>query len=855
MPAKEADPEMAPPFHLFDFLTGVTGSFLEAFMTRSPSLLFVFIFGALAALSTTACSKKAGQFVLGDEARLDFSPTSIAFGDVPRGETAYRVLRVRHSGTSGTIFLDPITLETGSADLSIGSIERTVLLPGEESRIQIVYQSNDDAPDEGQLMIGHNLATGSQTAIPVWTPGQRADLIATPSAVDFGITQAGAPKKVAIDIRNVGTSPATLTGYQVSDDDTDNDFGAEVEAGLVVPPEGQVQVFVTYQPTGKDHDAAFVLFQTDREDVSLGVQVEGQEETPVLIVEPSTVQFGWVTPNEQELVEITIRNEGNANLELKNLTLIESIASLQMANVPALPLTLIPGDSVTFGAIFSPTDTVPMSSSPLGTLVVESNDEARDPFDVAIFGAAGIPSVVVFPESIVDFGFVAENFKALRTVTVLNVGDQAVTVTGATLTDATTDEFTLAEDGALPALINPGQAVDIALHFENTGGIQGTEFARFFLSTDDPLVPEYALDVIARRAEKPTCEPSFVPEMLSLGATAEGEKLTGTLKVVNYGSGNCVFNEFDMDGCLKVQSGVRHLFDCQIQGLANPFKVVDAPAYGTLLGPGDALEFGMEFTAPAVEDLALGRDFFYGRLALLMHDPNTNAFKYVAPPGGWMKGINLQATSAIPMVFVNPPALDFGLVRTDCQSNPNLVTVMNIGPVPATVESVGPLNCPAGVTVSNPGFPVEVPGFSSVYFETTYAPSQEGEMTCELRVTTNATIANWDSALEANIPAVGVGIATTHQVDAFEQIPPSKVDVLFVVDDSWSMGDEQVLLKKELPKLVSLAAQWGQDYHIAVTTTDTVSVRGEFVGNPKIGTNVHDVDDIADNLVVGVTGY
>jgi len=820
-------------------------------MTRSALILLTFSMAALFA----GCPDGPGKFTLGAEARLEFSPTSLVFGDVPRGESAYRILRVRHSGTGGTIFLDPIKLTTDSPDLSIGTIERTVLQPGEESRIQVIYESDNDDPDSGELYIGHNLATGDHTIIPITTPGQRANLVATPSVVDFGIVQEGDPKKVAVDIRNVGTAPATLTGYTVNEDDKDKDFGAEFTEGTVVESDGLVTVYVTYQPTGKDSDKAVITINTEREDVKLVIEVEGQEETPVLIVEPSTVQFGWVTPNSPKLVEINVRNEGNADLEINNMTLIDAIESLKLANVPALPVTLIPGDSIKFGAVFSPEDTVPMSADPLGTLVIESNDEAHNPYSLDMFGAAGIPSIVVVPEDVVDFGYVAEDFTALRTVTVLNVGDQAVTVTSASIEEQTTEEFFLADDNDLPKKIYPGEAVDIKVHFENAGGTQGTEFARFFVETDDPLVPVYALDVVARRAEKPTCEPSFVPELLSLGATSEAGKLTGVLKAVNFGSGNCIYTEYELDGCLKVQSGARHRFDCQIQGLNTPFKVIDAPALGTTLGPGQYLEYTVEFTAPTVKNIDLGRDFYYSRLALLMSDPNTSGFKYVAPPGGWLKGINIQATSAIPKVFVSPPALDYGFVRTDCQSGANLVTVMNVGPVPATVTGIESVNCPPGVMVADAQFPTEVPGFSSVYFETYYAPEEEGDMQCELKVSTNAAIANWDDTYEANIPAKATGTDVTHQVDVFEQIPASKVDVLFVVDDSWSMADEQVLLKQELPKLVEIASEWGQDYQIAVTTTDTKMIRGEFVGSPKIGKNGDSISAIANNLVVGVTGY
>src|SRR5690606_26434260 len=99
-------------------------------------------------------------------------------------------------------------------------------------------------------------------------------------------------------------------------------------------------------------------------------------------------------------------------------------------------------------------------------------------------------------------------------VIVLNQGAGPITVTRAELIDASTDELVFVNPGALPKELNPGETVQLDLTFENQRGADGTEFARFFLYTTDPVVPEYPLDVVARRAQRPTCEAAFVPDLL-----------------------------------------------------------------------------------------------------------------------------------------------------------------------------------------------------------------------------------------------------------------------------------------------------------------------------------------------------
>ena len=69
------------------------------------------------------------------------------------------------------------------------------------------------------------------------------------------------------------------------------------------------------------------------------------------------------------------------------------------------------------------------------------------------------------------------------------------------------------------------------------------------------------------------------------------------------------------------------------------------------------------------------------------------------------------------------------------------------------------------------------------------------------------------------------------------------------------MADEQNLLRQELPKLVDIAVSWGQDYHLAVTTTDTIGVEGQFQGTPRFTSQQDSTEQFALNLVVGITGY
>ncbi len=800
----------------------------------------------LALFATSAgCSDDVG-FELGAEAGIAYDPASIVFGDVARGEIARRTVTIRHTGTGGTIRLSPIRLETESLDLFIGTVEKDFLAPGEEVRIQVEYRSDHDEPDEGVLVIGHNIAGNRETRIPVSTPGQRGRLVAQPPSLNFGIVQEAAPSTLMLRIFNGGTAPATLTGWEL---EGDRDFSVAIPEAARIDPGGSLDVPVTYAPVGRDKDDAIITFLTEREDVQLTVEVLGEEETPVLVVEPRLVQLGWTRPGERASRDVIIRNDGNTVLDVRSIALQDNPSTLALVNYPRTAFSLRPGEAITVGVVYSPVSPEPMGADPLGRIRIESSDAARDPYLAPVYGAAGFPSIVVVPEDVVDFAFVAEDFRAIRKVVILNQGNDAVTVTSAELVDVTSDELAIDDLTVLPANLDPGESVELQLSFENRGERETEESARLFLYTTDPVVPIYPLDVIARRAQRPTCEAAFVPELLAMGAARVGTTINGKMTVINVGSGNCEYRSHEFDACLAERFGVGYRFVCDDRIAFNPFELQGMPTPQQIVGPGEALEFPLTFTAPAV-NAAAGRDSYYARLAVTLFDPNSNRLAFATPPGGVNAGINIRAEAAVGTILVEPGEIDFGVVRTDCASYPSSVRIRSTGPMPTTVSALELVGCEGTVLVEGPAAPFTIDGFSTRSLSLRFAPNTEVPVECALRIVNDS-----ENLPVAEVLLGGGGTDLRTHTDSFLQVPPPKVDMLFIVDNSFSMADDQERLKQGLPDVVAIARQWGQDYRMAVTTTDTYTNRGQFSGQPRWVDGSIDPTIFAQNLVVGVTGF
>jgi len=93
-------------------------------------------------------------------------------------------------------------------------------------------------------------------------------------------------------------------------------------------------------------------------------------------------------------------------------------------------------------------------------------------------------------------------------------------------------------------------------------------------------------------------------------------------------------------------------------------------------------------------------------------------------------------------------------------------------------------------------------------------------------------------------------------VDTFIQDPAEKVDILFVVDNSYSMLAEQEKLSEEFEAFIEFFFVANTDYHIGITTTDMEVEAGYLVGDPKIITRAtpNPAAAFRNNVLVGADG-
>jgi hypothetical protein len=108
----------------------------------------------------------------------------------------------------------------------------------------------------------------------------------------------------------------------------------------------------------------------------------------------------------------------------------------------------------------------------------------------------------------------------------------------------------------------------------------------------------------------------------------------------------------------------------------------------------------------------------------------------------------------------------------------------------------------------------------------------------------------------------GCGIENTFEprrwTDTFLQAPNDQVDILFVVDDSFSMTEEQEALAAGFQSFISAIDEAGSDFHIGVVSTSADADdpnRGLLIGTPPVLTRADDYVNLFQQRVrVGTAG-
>lgn len=314
---------------------------------------------------------------------------------------------------------------------------------------------------------------------------------------------------------------------------------------------------------------------------------------------------------------------------------------------------------------------------------------------------------------------------------------------------------------------------------------------------------------------------SSTPGTLDFGAVRLQTEKILPVTLQNIGSANCTLQN------------ARLVVDF---GTADPaFRIVQQPT--ATLAPGATTTAQVGFAPTAEIDYGTATPF--GGTYFRVNTSDMTTFSggacssaFSTGPAGCV-GYQVSGSGADTLLRAVPASVDFGTVKTSCNSADRTVRLYNTRTTPLTVTGLSFDPNLTSFVVVEPSVPFSIAAGASGTVRLRYRPASATRSSTDLRVSYQE---NGIEQPAFTVPVTGLGTSNAHQTDSYSQSLQPQADVLLVVDDSGSMAEEQGLLASNAAAFLNIADVNQTDYHIGVVTTDMddATKGGRFQGTPRI---------------------
>jgi hypothetical protein len=648
------------------------------------------------------------------------------------------------------------------------------LMPGSECGLKVRFAPLKPGDLPATLVIRSDAKREPILRIPLRGSGVDAWARVSPQKLDFGRIEAESSKTLNITVSNPTDLPVEVSTRLVGEDK--EEFSS---TELTLGANETRAVTLTFNPVKVGRKSVALAVTPCRGCADVPVLVAAEALDRAVIAEPPELDFGGVPIDKDKRLFSRIHNISTEPMEVTRLDLAGTDVSFSQAATD-FPLVLQPGEVREWELRYSPGHMGPAEDTARFHVVSRRNPITP----VRLLGHGGAAELCVSPVAY-DFGAQPLGSKTSMVVNIKNCGSEnggPLKLTGLNFQPDSTGPVQFnTVPLSMPYTLRPGEEVTLKVFYEpmREGATTGT----LMLTTNAFNAGSVRLDFrgVAERHEP--CQLAITPASLNFGTVPPKRGAVLGLKVENTGRDLCAVKNIRLrdDG-----GGVFRLPGGELDGL--------------IVYPGNWFSFMVAFTAPPTGGS------FLGSVQLEQADP-------VNP----LVLVPMRANSQEACLVPTPRYVDFGVGRQDCPSDPHEVNYINACRDPITVS---------GVRLG--------PGTTDVEFALTAAPAplpltlQPGDaFTARVEYFAQVTGMNMSPLFVDSselpepllVPLLGESSDRVDKTDTFVQQDGSKVDVLFVVDNTASMVEEQPRFINALPAFVSTALEKKVDLHVAVTTT------------------------------------
>lgn len=201
-----------------------------------------------------------------------------------------------------------------------------------------------------------------------------------PQVVEFGAFGGGLGGEQTFTVMNEGDATLTVSSVTVSGSGYTL---AEPFPGLEIGPGEEHDVTVSFVALGPGELVGTALVASNDPKTPLAdVDLTGVGLMPALVFEPTPYSFGGLWPGCEKDTTITVRNEGEADLDLESLMLVGE--GFSATSTPTLPLTLGVGEETTMDVRFSP-----LVDGEYAAMIWATSNDPRGAVATALDGVGG----------------------------------------------------------------------------------------------------------------------------------------------------------------------------------------------------------------------------------------------------------------------------------------------------------------------------------------------------------------------------------------------------------------------------------------------------------------------------------
>ncbi len=768
-------------------------------------------------LGVVGCDDTVDVQVL--KAELAIDPPNVAFGNVQVGTEATQVVLLRNTGDA-LLVLEGASRGPMFDDAFTFNINRMSIPPRGVAQLEVTFAPESLDAKLASIIIRSKDANVPDAEIKITGTGVTTTLIVDPESVSFGNVVINTTKTISVSLSNNSDVDANIELIEGRNNvrrctaPSDGSVFCVLLADRTIGPDGRfslragesttLEVQFTPVIAGTTERGNFILRACDNSACETEVRLDGFGIEQGFRCDPPALDFAQVNPGSCLARTVSCENIANEQITVLGwgpTTGAGQNTSADFTFEASTVVVLNEGDAFDVDVTYCP-DAL---GNDEGNLQIETDQTAPNRLVlVGLTGTGGGPDIEVLPPQL-NFGLVSLIAPARRTVLITNVGFDTLSISSITADTAGTGAFTAPGAGAVD--IAPGGSYAITVEFQpvSEGPIEST----MLIVSNDQDESETEVRLIGEGINLPPCSFEIAPDTLAFGVVQVQRFQGRAFEIRNIGSNDCLVTSARLE-----------------PGTDPEFSMPNGDVRSQIIAPGSAFTIAVDYSPQAVGNHNGGIEF---SISSAMSPFNV---------------VPLSGTGADATLLIVPNELDFGTIGVDCATRARIVQIYNTGSTPAVINSIqqaAPAN--AAFTVSQ--LPAPLPNMP-----TSIAPGQSVEFAVSFRanaISRYAGAVEISGTFEGNpvtyvVSMQGEGSLDATQEDNFEQLGTPKVDILFLIDFTGSMGQEQTAMSANFQAFIQFAQAQALDYQIGVTTTDTndeagrlmhtSGVRGNAFGGP-----------------------